>query len=53
MYAVMAAKWPDVEAALQKAYQSVHGSKGEQEAQNWLRHLQNAGMYAKDVWAGI
>lgn len=43
---------PDVEAALQKAYQSVHGT-GEQEAQNWLRHLQDTGMYAKDVWAGI
>lgn len=43
---------PDVEAALQKAYQAVHGT-GEQEAQNWLRHLQDTGMYAKDVWAGI
>ena len=43
---------PDVEAALQKAYQSVHGTGG-QEAQNWLSHLQDTGMYAKDVWAGI
>lgn len=43
---------PDVEAGLQKAYQAVHGT-GEQEAQNWLRHLQDTGMYAKDVWAGI
>lgn len=43
---------PDVEAALQKAYESVHGT-GEQEAQNWLRHLQDTGIYTKDVWAGI
>ncbi|MFB0637063.1 bifunctional P-450/NADPH--P450 reductase [Bacillus rugosus] len=43
---------PDVEAALQKAYQSVHGT-GEQEAQNWLKHLQDTGIYAKDVWSGL
>ncbi|MDO8224067.1 bifunctional P-450/NADPH--P450 reductase [Bacillus cabrialesii] len=43
---------PDVEAALQQAYQSVHGT-GQQEAQNWLKHLQDTGMYAKDVWSGI
>ncbi|MED4580549.1 NADPH--cytochrome reductase, partial [Bacillus atrophaeus] len=43
---------PDVEATLQKAYQSVHGV-GEQEAQKWLENLQTNGMYAKDVWAGI
>ncbi|MER0468772.1 bifunctional P-450/NADPH--P450 reductase [Bacillus cabrialesii subsp. cabrialesii] len=43
---------PDVEEALQKAYQSVHGT-GEQEAQNWLKHLQDTGMYAKDVWSGM
>ncbi|MCY8161966.1 bifunctional P-450/NADPH--P450 reductase [Bacillus inaquosorum] len=43
---------PDVEAALQKAYQSVHGTS-EQEAQNWLKHLQDTGIYAKDVWSGL
>lgn len=43
---------PGVEAALQKAYQSVHGT-GEQEAQNWLKHLQDTGIYAKDVWSGL
>ncbi|MCY7750185.1 bifunctional P-450/NADPH--P450 reductase [Bacillus inaquosorum] len=43
---------PDVEAALQKAYQSVH-STSEQEAQNWLKHLQDTGIYAKDVWSGL
>ncbi|MCY7761795.1 bifunctional P-450/NADPH--P450 reductase [Bacillus spizizenii] len=43
---------PDVEAGLQKAYQSVHGT-GEEEAQNWLKHLQDTGIYAKDVWSGV
>lgn len=43
---------PDVEAALQNAYQSVHGTS-EEEAQGWLRHLQETGIYAKDVWSGI
>ncbi|MBU2659739.1 bifunctional P-450/NADPH--P450 reductase [Bacillus cabrialesii] len=43
---------PDVEAALQQAYQSVHGT-GQQEAQNLLKHLLDTGMYAKDVWSGI
>ncbi|MCY9057681.1 bifunctional P-450/NADPH--P450 reductase [Bacillus inaquosorum] len=43
---------PDVEAALQKAYQSVHGTS-EQEGQNWLKHLQDTGIYAKDVWSGL
>ncbi|MGR6341490.1 bifunctional cytochrome P450/NADPH--P450 reductase [Priestia megaterium] len=43
---------PDVEATLQKAYQSVH-HVGEQEAQKWLEHLQTMGIYAKDVWSGI
>ncbi|MEC1614903.1 cytochrome P450 [Bacillus mojavensis] len=43
---------PEVEAALQNAYQSVHGTS-EEEAQGWLRHLQETGMYAKDVWSGI
>lgn len=43
---------PDVEATLQKAYQSVHGV-GEQEAQDWMKKLQEDGTYTKDVWAGI
>ncbi|MCY7884023.1 bifunctional P-450/NADPH--P450 reductase [Bacillus spizizenii] len=43
---------PDVEDGLQKAYQSVQGT-GEEEAQNWLKHLQDTGIYAKDVWSGV
>lgn len=43
---------PDVEAALQKAYQSVHETDARQ-AQEWLLDLQTKGIYAKDVWAGI
>ncbi|MCC9021992.1 bifunctional cytochrome P450/NADPH--P450 reductase [Bacillus nakamurai] len=43
---------PDVEATLQKAYQTVHGTE-EQAAKEWLRDLQTKGIYAKDVWAGI
>lgn len=43
---------PDVENTLKKAYQSVYGT-GEQEADHWLDKLQEDGVYAKDVWAGI
>ncbi|MES5059085.1 bifunctional cytochrome P450/NADPH--P450 reductase [Bacillus velezensis] len=43
---------PDVEATLQKAYQSVHETD-ERQAQEWLLDLQTKGIYAKDVWAGI
>lgn len=41
---------PDVEASLQRVYQTVHGAS-EQDAQNWLNRLQNEGYYAKDVWS--
>jgi cytochrome P450/NADPH-cytochrome P450 reductase len=43
---------PDVETALQKAYQSVHGVT-KQEAEKWLENLQTTGIYTKDVWASI
>ncbi|MET1029621.1 bifunctional cytochrome P450/NADPH--P450 reductase [Domibacillus tundrae] len=43
---------PDVENTLKNAYQSVFGA-GEQEAGQWLDKLQEDGLYAKDVWAGI
>ncbi|MCP3765051.1 bifunctional cytochrome P450/NADPH--P450 reductase [Domibacillus sp. A3M-37] len=43
---------PDVENTLKNAYQSVVGA-GEQEAGQWLDKLQEDGLYAKDVWAGI
>ncbi len=46
------AKWPQMWRRTQKAYQSVHGTS-EQEAQNWLKHLQDTGIYAKDVWSGL
>ncbi|WP_159886087.1 bifunctional cytochrome P450/NADPH--P450 reductase [Paenibacillus puerhi] len=43
---------PQVEAALQEAYQDVHGATG-QEAAQWLSSLLDEGRYAKDVWAGV
>ncbi|WP_440604562.1 bifunctional cytochrome P450/NADPH--P450 reductase [Bacillus sp. GB_SG_008] len=42
---------PDVENTLCHAYQEIHGVS-EQEARNWLDHLQREGRYGKDVWAG-
>ncbi|MGE8081977.1 bifunctional cytochrome P450/NADPH--P450 reductase [Peribacillus loiseleuriae] len=43
---------PDVESTLKNAYQSIHGVE-EQEAAEWLDKLQEDGLYAKDVWAGV
>ncbi|AQQ54103.1 NADPH--cytochrome reductase [Planococcus lenghuensis] len=43
---------PDVEGALQQAYEQQH-SATEQQAKEWLEELQRTGQYAKDVWAGV
>ncbi|MDO7905947.1 bifunctional cytochrome P450/NADPH--P450 reductase [Paenibacillus sp. JX-17] len=43
---------PDVEAALIQAYQDIHKTSNE-EARQWLEQLQEQGIIAKDVWAGI
>lgn len=43
---------PDVEHALQDAYQLENG-KTEEESKAWLDELQKEGRYAKDVWSRV
>lgn len=43
---------PDVERALEDAYQLANGKTAE-EAKEWMNQLQKEGRYAKDVWSRV